>query len=367
MNIPLVNLRAQYASLRGELDGAAQRVFLSGNFVLGPEVQKFENDFAAYCGTKYAVGVNSGTSALHLALLAMGCGPGAEVITQPNSFFATAEAVSLTGAKPVFVDVNPETHQLDASKLEEAITPVTKVVIPVHLFGAMGEMDKILDVARRHGLLTLEDAAQAHGASFKGKKAGSWGDAAAFSFYPGKNLGAYGEGGAVVTSNGELAEAVRLLRDHGSKQKYIHEIIGFNMRLEALQGAILNIKLPHLDEWNEKRRELAKKFDAAFVGLPIETVKNTEGCVPVYHLYIIKTKEREQLQAYLAERGVATGIHYPIPIHLQRAYAHLGLLPGSYPFAEKLSKEIVSLPIYPELGEPEQAHIIEKIRAFFRL
>ena len=368
--IPLVDLKKQYASIQQEMDGKISGVLKSTAFILGSEVKEFEKEFAAFCTAEHSIGVSSGTAALALALLALDIGKGSEVITTPNTFIATAGAISHVGARPVLVDVDPESYNIDVSKIEEAITERTKAIIPVHLYGQPSEMDAVLQIAKKHGLGVVEDACQAHGAEYRGQRAGSLGDISAFSFYPGKNLGAYGDGGAVVTNRGELAERIKLLRNHGSLRKYYHEIIGYNSRLDEIQAAILRVKLRYLDEWNEKRRGKANLYneylkDLVHEGLVV-TPKEKDWAKHVYHLYVIQVEEgiRDKLIEYLNVREIGAQIHYPIPIHLQKAYRHLGYKEGSFPVAEKLAKRIVSLPMFPELEEHQVERITHEIKAF---
>lgn len=370
--IPLVDLRGQYASIQQEMDERISGVLKSTAFILGPEVKEFENKFAAFCNTGYAVGVSSGTAALALALLALDIGKGHEVITVTNTFIATAGAISHVGARPVLVDVDPESYDIDVSKIEAAITRKTRAIIPVHLYGQPAEMDAVLKLAKKHGLKVVEDACQAHGAEFRGQRVGSFGDISAFSFYPGKNLGAYGDGGAVVTGKGELAERIRLLRDHGSPKKYYHEIIGYNSRLDGIQAAVLGVKLRYLNEWNEKRRTNATLYNEYLKDLvnkgSVVTPKEMSWAKHVYHLYVIQVEEsvRDKLITYLNSRGIGAQIHYPIPIHLQKAYKHLGYKEGSFPVAERLAKRIISLPMFPELKQQETEYIAQEIGDFFK-
>ena len=365
MSIPFVDLKHQYHEIKTELQKAIEGVLERGIFVGGEEVEWFEEEFAQYCGVRFAVGVGSGTEALHLALLALDVRKGHEVITVPNTFIATAEAITLTGAQPVFVDIDPETYTMNTTQIESAITERTKAIIPVHLYGQPADMVPILTIAERHKLLVVEDAAQAHGALYKGKKTGSFGTVACFSFYPTKNLGAYGEGGAVVTDNKEIAQRVMMLRDHGSRQKYRHEIEGMNSRLDALQAAILRVKLRHLDQWNQQRRERAALYDTLLqdtAGVVRPTVR--EGCTHIYHLYVIKTIERDRLREHLGNRGIVTGIHYPVPVYLQPAYGYLGINKGTYPVTERAAREILSLPMYPELRREDMEHVAGEIKGF---
>lgn len=364
MKIPFVDLKAQYRSIERDVNLAIADVLENTDFILGRAVDEFEQAFAAYCDAQYAVGVDSGYSALELILRAYEIGPGDEVITAANTFVATALAISMCGAKPVLVDADPITYNLDPEKLEAAITSKTRAVMPVHLYGQPADMAPIREIARRHGLWVIEDAAQGHGGRYQGRRVGSLGDAAAFSFYPGKNLGAYGDGGAVVTSDPALAERVRLLRNLGQRAKYDHQIKGFNRRLDTLQAAVLQTKLPHLDSWNAGRRAVVKKYEQLFAGLPIIPPRVAPACEHVFHLYVIRVRERDQLQQRLTEAGIATGLHYPTPIHLQAAYRELGYNYGDFPITEALSKEILSLPIYAELSEEAVTYVGEVIRDF---
>jgi dTDP-4-amino-4,6-dideoxygalactose transaminase len=362
--IPLVDLKAQYLAVKDEIDRAIARVLDSCQFVLGPEVEAFEQEFAAYCRASFAVGVNSGTSALHLALLAAGIGAGDEVITVSHTFVATAAAVGYVGARPVFVDVTPTAYLIDPARIEAAITPRTKAIIPVHLYGQCADMEPVLEVARRHRLLVIEDAAQAHGAEYEGRRAGSLGDLACFSFYPGKNLGAYGEAGAVVTGDADFARALRSLRDHGQSSKYHHEYIGYNFRMEAIQGAVLRVKLAHLDSWNSRRRALAALYRDALAEADVRLLEEEGYGLPVYHIFPVFTERRDALEKHLGARGVRTGIHYPTPVHLQPAFSNLGYRPGDLPVTERAARETLSLPIYPELEDEAVREIARSIMSF---
>jgi dTDP-4-amino-4,6-dideoxygalactose transaminase len=353
--IPFVDLKAQYHTIKVEVDAAISRVLESSQFVLGEEVAAFETEFATYCQTQHAIGVNSGTSALHLALLAAGVGPGDEVITVPFTFVATAAAIVYTGARPVFVDIEPRTFTMDASQIEQAITPATKAILPVHLYGQPADMDPILEIGRRHGLAVIEDAAQAHGAEYKGRRAGSLGDLGCFSFYPGKNLGAYGEGGAVVTSNAGYTRTIRMLRDWGAERKYQHVLKGYNYRLEGMQGAILRVKLGHLEEWTEARRAHAARYDQLLGDSGVQTPEAMAENRHVYHIYAIRTAARDALQQMLHAQGIQTGIHYPIPVHLLPAYADLGHRLGDFPCSEAAANEVLSLPMFAELTDDQIA------------
>jgi dTDP-4-amino-4,6-dideoxygalactose transaminase len=363
VRVPFLDLKAQYHSIKPEIDAAIARILETSQFVLGEEVAGFEREFAAYCGAAHGVAVNSGTSALHLAFLAAGIGPGDEVITIPHTFVATVAAIRYTGARAVFVDVDPASFTMDPGKVEAAITPRTRAIAPVHLYGHPADMDPILEIARRRRLAVVEDAAQAHGARYKGRPAGSMGDLACFSFYPGKNLGAYGEGGLVVTSNEEYARIIRMLRDWGQDRKYHHLLAGYNYRMEGLQGAILRVKLRHLEKWTEARRAHAGRYRALLadtgLGLPAEA----PGCRHVYHVYAVRTREREALMKALGEQGIQTGIHYPVPVHLQPAYADPAWSKGSFPRSEKAADEVVSLPMYPELTEEHLQAVSQALHA----
>jgi dTDP-4-amino-4,6-dideoxygalactose transaminase len=347
--IPFVDLKAQYASIKTEANEAIQRVLESCEFTLGSEVAKFEEEFAAYSGVRHGVGVNSGTSALHLALLAAGVGPGDEVITVPFTFVATVSAIHYTGARPVLVDIDPRTLNLDPARLEKAITPRTRAIVPVHLHGQTAEMDPIVELARRHGRGVIEDAAQAHGAEYRGRRAGSLGDMACFSFYPGKNLGAYGEGGMVVTDDASWVRTLRMLRDWGAEKRYHHVLKGYNYRLEGIQGAVLRVKLRHLEAWTEARRAAAARYDRLLAGTGIETPCALPHNRHVYHVYAVRTAQRQEWQEALSAQGIQTGIHYPVPVHLQPAFASLGYAAGDFPHAERAAAEVLSLPMFPEL------------------
>jgi dTDP-4-amino-4,6-dideoxygalactose transaminase len=360
--IPFVDLQAQYKSIKAEVDGAIARVLDNASFVLGREVEAFEAAFAEYTGARFCVGVNSGTAAIHLAVMACELGAGDEVIVPANTFFASAEGVSTAGATPVFVDADPVSYNLDVSKIEAAITERTRAIMPVHLYGQSADLDPIFELAERRNLIVIEDAAQAHGSRYKGKRVGAMGRAGCFSFYPGKNLGAYGEGGAVVTNDEEVARRVRLLRDHGSERKYHHEIIGYNFRLEGIQGAVLGVKLRHLDKWNTLRREHAARYNELLRESKLTLPREMPYAEHIYHLYVVQTDEREALQKTLNEAGVQTGIHYPIPVHLQPAYASLGHKAGDFPEAERQASRVLSLPMFPELTDEQLTHVAETIQ-----
>lgn len=367
MPIPLVDLKAQYRAIKKEIDRAIFEAIKNTNFILGENVQKFEKEFAKFCKVKYAIGVGNGTDALYLALRVLGIKTGDEVITPPNTFIATVEAITLNGAKPVFVDINPETYNIDITKIEKAITKKTKAIVPVHLYGQPADIGPILKIAKKYNLKVIEDAAQAHGAEYKGKRVGGLGDVGCFSFFPAKNLGAYGDGGMVVTNNKKIAEKVRLLRNHGRVQKYEHQIEGINSRLDELQAAILRVKLRYLNKWNQARRQRAKLYDNSLKNIKGVKIPFTPSwAVPVYYVYTIRTKERDKLQESLKKEGISTGLYYPIPLHLQPAYKYLGYKIGDFPETERAAKEILSLPICPELSKKDQNYVIQKIKEFFK-
>ncbi len=363
MKIPFLDLGAQNAPLLGEINQAIQEVIASSAFAGGPFVESFEKDFAEYCDARFAIGVGSGTEAIWLSLLALGIGPGDEVITVPNTFIATAEAITYCGARPVFVDVDERTYTMDSSWLEKALTPNTKAIIPVHLFGQTADMDPILAFARKHGLFVIEDACQAHGATYKGKRAGTLGNVGCFSFYPGKNLGAFGEAGAIVTDDVMLRDKLRVLRDHGQVRKYHHSMIGWNCRMDGIQAAVLQVKLRYLEQGNQLRRSHARHYKEAFgnthgIGLPLEMSDHRH----VYHIYAIRVQNRDCVMRILNEREIGCGVHYPLPLHLQEAYRSLGYRHGAFPVAEQTSAEFVSLPIYPELVAAQVEIIVQHVR-----
>jgi dTDP-4-amino-4,6-dideoxygalactose transaminase len=367
VTIPLVDLKAQYLSIKDEIDAAIQRVVDSAGFIMGPDVRAFEGEFARFCGVRYAVGVDSGTAALHLAFLSCDIGPGDEVITTPHTFIATIGMLGRVGARPVFVDIDPRTYNMDPAKIEAAITERTKAILPVHLYGQPAEMDPILEIADKHGLKVIEDAAQAHGAEYKGRRAGSMGHVAIFSFYPGKNLGAYGDAGAVVTDDGEIAEKVRLLRNHGRRDKYEHLLQGFNYRIDTLQAAILRAKLAHLGEWNEARRRRAAAYRELLGNLDLVLPYEAEHVRAVYHLFVVRLQERDALLEYLKDRGISTGIHYPIPLHLQPACRHLGYKEGDFPITEECALQVLSLPMYAELTQTQIQEVVRAIKEFLEV
>jgi dTDP-4-amino-4,6-dideoxygalactose transaminase len=366
--VPFVDLQAQYRSIKSDVDAAIQRVLDTSAFILGREVEAFEREFAEYVSAKFCVGVSNGTAAIQLALMACGVGAGDEVIVPANTFFASAEAVSTAGATPVFVDCDPISSTIDVGKIEAAITERTRAVLPVHLYGQTADLDPIFEIAARHNLLVIEDAAQAHGALYRSRRTGPLGRAGCFSFYPGKNLGAAGEGGAVVTNDAEVARRLRMLRDHGSERKYHHEIVGYNFRLEGIQGAVLSVKLKHLDRWNELRRAHAARYRELLAPLEEMGALALPGEMPyaqhVYHLFVVQTDERDALQKHLGEAGVQTGIHYPVPVHMQPAYAALGHAQGDFPESERQARRVLSLPMFAELNEEQIERVAEAIKRF---
>lgn len=365
MNVPFMDLKSLHEPIKDEMNSAIQQVLESCAFAGGRFVDTFEKEFAGFCQCEHAIGVGSGTEALWLALLGLGIGTGDEVITVPNTFIATAEAISFCGATPVFVDIDERTYTMDPSLIEEAITPRTKAIIPVHLFGQMADMDSIMEIAGKYRLRVVEDACQAHGAEYKGKAAGSTGDAGCFSFYPGKNLGSIGEAGAVVTNDSVLAEKIKMFRDHGQTQKYLHRVIGWNARMDGIQAAVLSVKLKYLSEWNDARKLKAQNYD--------ELLKDCDGLVTpslasygrhVYHIYAIRHKDRDNLMAALAAEGIGCGIHYPYPIHLQQAYQALGVAEGACPKTEQCASEFVSLPMFPHLKKEQIVFVAEAIKRY---
>jgi dTDP-4-amino-4,6-dideoxygalactose transaminase len=365
MPIPLVNLRKQYAPLKDEIITGIAHVFEGMQLFLGENVQALEKEFAQFCGANYGVGVSDGTAALQVILRAMDIGPGDEVITVSHTFIATVEAICLVGAVPVFVDIDPATYLMDVTQVESRITSNTKAILPVHLYGQLVDMDPLLKLASKYHLRVIEDACQAHGAEYHGRKAGSIGDAAAFSFYYSKNLGAYGEGGFITTNDAELYRRVRMIRDHGSERRYYHDMIGMNARLDEIQAVVLRAKQPHLTEWNHLRRAHASLYNQLLrnspVIIPVEQVGNSH----IYHLYVIRAPQRDELQGWLKERGIFTGIHYPVPNHLQPALNFLGYKQGDFPVTEKVVSEIISLPMFAELTDEEIQTVADSVRAFF--
>lgn len=360
--IPILDLKEQYLSIEDEIDRSLKKIMAGGNYILGQNVAALEEEIARYCGVKFGIGVGNGTDALLIALIAFGIEAGDEVITTPYTFFATTEAVSWLGATPVFVDIDPKTFNIDVKKIEEKITEKTKAILPVHIFGQMAEMDLILDLAEKYNLIVIEDACQAIGASYKGKKAGSFGHGACFSFFPSKNLGAFGDGGMIVTNDPEAAKTMKMLRMHGSERKYHHELLGMNSRLDEIQAAILRVKLKYLDKWNSLRREKAALYKSILsdsgIILPFEESWNRH----VYHLFVVRYGERDRLQESLLKQGIGCGVYYPLPLHLQNVYLHLGYRVGDLPEAESASRETLALPLYPELKEED----IRKICAVLR-
>ncbi|MBI2101504.1 DegT/DnrJ/EryC1/StrS family aminotransferase [Candidatus Woesearchaeota archaeon] len=363
--IKFVDLEAQYSSIKNDIDNAIGKVLESTNFILGENVREFENEFASFCNEKYSVGVNSGTSALHLALLAKGVGKGDEVVTTANTFIATCEAISYAGAISRLIDIEPDTYNMDPKKLEKAVTARTKAIIPVHLYGQPANIKEIMEIAKKHNIAVIEDACQAHGAEHHGKKVPVSG-IGCFSFYPGKNLGAYGEGGMIVSNDREFDEKLRAYRDHGQTKKNVHKYIGYNYRLEEVQAAILRVKLRHLAKWTDMRRKNALLYNEMLEGCDIATPVEKKYNKHVYHLYVVRAKNRQRLAEHLSSREIQTGVHYPTPIHLQEAYSHLGYKKGGFPVAEQYADEILSLPMFPELTEEQISHVSKSIRDFLK-
>ncbi len=364
MTVKFLDLGQQYRAIKDELDAAVIATLESSIFVLGPEVEAFEREFAAKHDVAHGIAMHSGTAALHLAMLALGVGPGDEVIVPAMTFTATAAAVCYCGATPVFADVDPKSHTLDPASFEERITPRTKAVIPVHLYGQPADMDPIMDVANRHGIAVIEDAAQAHLARYNGRPVGGIGRISCFSFYPGKNLGAYGEGGLAATEDAELAHKMRLLRDWGQARKYDHEMLAYNYRMDSIQGAILRVKLRHLEGWTEARRARAALYQSLLQAEGVEVAQELPGRRHVYHIFSLFHPERDRLRRHLADQGIETSLHYPVPLHLQKPYAHLGYREGEFPASERVGREQLSLPLYPELGEAEIERVAAAVRAF---
>ena len=362
IKIPLMDLKPQIQALKAQLLEGFARTLDNTSFCLGPDVEAFERDFAAYCGASHGIGVNSGTSALHLALLALGVGPGDEVITTPYTFVATAWAISYCGATPVFADINPENFLIDPAAVEKAMTPKTKALLPVHLYGQPVDLDPLLDLAKKKGLPLVEDSAQAHGAKYRGSRVGSFGTISAFSFYPSKNLGAFGEGGMALTSDAGLAAKMRALRDHGSVKRYYHENVGYNYRMEGLQGLSLRVKLPHLDGWNARRQQLAELYSILLKGTSLKLPVLSPERTHVYHLYVVRHPKRDALSEHLKQHGIGSGFHYPLPLHLQQAYAHLKLGAGRFPHSEAAAKECLSLPLFPELTDDQVRAVAAVVR-----
>ena len=365
MQVKFGNIAVEYQEISQEIDGAISRVLARGWFVLGPEVEAFEKTFVSYLNTSYCVGCASGTEAIALALMACEVGPGDEIITVAHTAVPTVSAISMVGAHPVFVDIHPNTCLMNVAEVRAAITSRSRAILPVHLYGQCVDMDPLVEVARRHRIPIVEDAAQAHGAVYKGRKAGTMGLMGCFSFYPSKNLGCYGDGGAVVTSDKALYEKLKMLRNYGQRQRYYHEIKGINSRLDELQAAILNVKLHYLDSWNERRRCIAQMYNNGLQGLPVVTPTEVEGRYHVYHLYVVQTEQRAALQEFLGDQGVQTLIHYPVPVHRQAAYTELGYAQGSLPVTERVAERILSLPMYPHLRDDEVTTVINGVRRFF--
>ena len=356
--IPCVDLKAQYHAIQAEIDAAIKHTLETSQFILGQEVTAFEEEYAAFCHAAYAIGVNSGTSALHLAMLAARIGPGDEVITVPFTFVATVAAIEYAGARPVFVDIDPITYTMDPGKIAAAITERTKAIVPVHLYGQTADMDPIMEIAARRNLIVIEDAAQAHAAEYKGRRVGSMGDLGCFSFYPGKNLGAYGEGGAVITNNKDYAKTIRMLRDWGQEKRYNHVLKGYNYRMEGLQGAVLRVKLRHLEAWTETRRSHARLYSQLLAGSGMQLPVARADSRHVYHVYAVRTTQRDTVRSVLAERDIQSAVHYPVPIHLLEAWRDLGYAKGDFPVAEQMAQEELSLPMYPELTHAQIETIV---------
>ena len=366
VTVPYFDLSAQTRGLRKELEAALARAIDNSTFCLGPDVAQFEKDFARFCGAAHCLGFNSGTSALHVAMLLAGVGPGDEVITTPYTFIATSWAISYVGAKPVYVDIEDGTFNLVPSLVERAITARTKAILPVHLYGHPCDLGELLEIARKHGLALVEDACQSHGAKYQGKTVGTFGQTACFSFYPAKNLGAFGEGGALVTNDAKLAARAKSLREHGSTQRYHHDEIGFNYRMEGFQGAILGVKLKYLAKWTERRRAIARIYSELLSETPLQLPREAAYASSAWHLYTVRHPRRGELKAHLEKKGVGSAIHYPIPLHLQKAYANLGHKAGDFPVAEKASREVLSLPLYPEMTDRHVQRVTDVVKEFFR-
>lgn len=366
LSVPFFTLTRQYQSIKADVDAAIFGVLNEGHFILGPEVEAFEKNMAGFLGVKHVVGVANGTDALVIALDVLGIGPGDEVITTPYTFFASSECISHRGAKPVFVDVEPDYFTIDPAKLEKAITPRTRAIIPVHIFGQPCDMESIMRIAKAHNILVVEDCAQAIGAAFKGKKVGSVGSIGCFSLFPTKNLGCYGDGGFIVTDNDEWATLLRKKRTHGWGPKYYHSMLGYNSRLDTMQAAIALTKIPYLESWNARRLQIARRYNEEFQSLPVRRPVEAEGRLHVYHLYMLGTPDRDALKGYLEERGIGSGIYYPLPLHLQEVYSDLGYKAGSLPVSEELSPSMLALPCYPELEDEEQQQVIEAVKSFYK-
>jgi dTDP-4-amino-4,6-dideoxygalactose transaminase len=365
MNVPYLDLAAHHRPLRAELDAAIARAIDRSSFCLGPDVAEFEQAFARYCGAQHCVALNSGTSALHLAMILAGVGPGDEVITTPYTFAATSWGISYVGARPVYVDVDEATFNLDPRLVERAITPRTKAILGVHLYGHPFDCDALAALAQQRKLVLIEDAAQAHGAKYRGRVVGTFGAMSCFSFYPAKNLGAFGEGGALVTNDTEFARRARALREHGSYTRYYYDEVGFNYRMEGLQGAVLGVKLKHLPRWQEARRRLAHRYHELLAGTPLRLPHEAADAESAWHLYVIRHARREELKRHLDAHGIGSAIHYPLPLHLQKCYAGLGHRPGDFPVAERAAREVLCLPFFPELTDAQQQRVAEVVKAFF--
>jgi dTDP-4-amino-4,6-dideoxygalactose transaminase len=365
MQVPFLDLKVQYRQIATELKPVLEEIMANGAFIGGPQVAAFEEEFAAFCGGGYCVGLNSGTDALRFALMAAGIGPGDEVITVPHTFIATTEAISQAGAVPVFVDIEPAGCTMDASQIGRRITSKTRAIVPVHLYGQPADMDPILEIAHKHQLTVIEDACQAHGALYKGRPAGSLGAAGCFSFYPGKNLGAFGDAGAVVTADENLARTMRMLREHGQSQKYYHDMEGYTGRLDAIQAAVLRLKLRRLAEWNRARRGNAQLYDRLLADVAgVTVVREAAAVQSVYHLYVILVDDRDGLQQHLTSKGIGTGLHYPLPLHLQKAYAQRGFQKGDFPVSEATAARLLSLPMFAELSPPQIEYVVECIKEY---
>jgi dTDP-4-amino-4,6-dideoxygalactose transaminase len=364
--IPYLDLPAQIRGIRRDIDAAVSRTLDTCSFCLGPDVAQFEKDFARYCGAEHCVAFNSGTSALHVAMLLLNVGPGDEVVSTPFTFVATSWAISYVGARPVYVDIDDATFNLNPALVEGALTPKTKAILPVHLYGHPAHLDPLLELSRRHNVPLVEDAAQAHAAKYKGRSIGTFGVVSCFSFYPGKNLGAFGEGGGLLTNNAEFAARARALREHGSTQRYYHDEIGFNYRMEGIQGAVLGVKLKHLDTWTRERRRVAHRYQELLADTPLQLPREADYAESAWHLFVVRHARRDALKQHLEANRVGCALHYPLPLHLQKCYAKLGYQPGAFPVAEKAARECLSLPIYPELTDTQIQRVVEVIRDFFR-
>ncbi len=364
--IPYLDLPAQMRTIRKDVDAAIARTLDNCSFCLGPDVVQFEKEFAQFCGAQHCIAFNSGTSALHVAMLLLDVGRDDEVITTPMTFVATSWAISYVGAKPVYVDIDDATFNLDPKLIEKAITPRTKAILPVHLYGHPANLEPMLAVAKKHNLPLVEDSAQAHDAKYKGRKIGTFGEMSCFSFYPGKNLGAYGEGGAIVTNNAAYAARARSLREHGSTQRYYHDEVGFNYRMEGIQGAVLGIKLKHLSQWTKERQRVGHRYHELLADTPLQLPKEAPWAESAYHLYVVRHPRRDELKKHLEANKVGCALHYPLPLHLQKCYANLGYEEGAFPVAEKAAKECLSLPIYPELTEAQIQRVAEVVHDFFK-